>query len=163
MSVNGIPKCATRSRCHPGYAHGVGTIGCDRDVEHDVVEAQHLAHVGTGRRVIRQREDAVMVVTETELAHRGAQHPFRHDTADLAPLDLEVARQHRADTRERNHHAGFDVRCAADDSQLPGAEVDVGQADPIRIGMRDDIETRATTTPLTSRPGSSIASTSRPS
>ena len=39
-------------------AHRVGTVGRDREVEHDVVEAEHLAHVGAELGVVVEREDA---------------------------------------------------------------------------------------------------------
>ena len=52
----------------------------------------------------------------------------------------EVAGQHRADVRERHDHARFDVGRAADDAQLPVAEVDVGEPDAVGVGMRDDVE-----------------------
>ena len=35
---------------------------------------------------------------------------------------------------------GFDVRRAAHDAELPVAEVDVGEADAVGIGMRHDVE-----------------------
>jgi len=60
--------------------------------------------------------------------------------ADLAPLDPEVARQHRADTGERHDHARFDVRRATHHADLSVTEVDVGQAHLVGVGVRDDIE-----------------------
>ncbi len=124
---------------HAFDAHGVGPVRRDREIEHDVVEPEDLAHVGAERRVGRQREDAVVVVAETELARR-AQHAFGDDPADLAAFDLEVAGQHRADARERHDHPGLDVRRAAHDPQLTVAEIDVGEPDPIGVGVRDDVE-----------------------
>ena len=120
-------------------AHRVGAVGRDREIEHDVVEAEHLAHVGAERGVGRELENAVVVVAEAELAGR-AQHPLRHLTADLAALDLEVAGQVRADRRERHDHARFDVRRAAHDAHRTVAGVDVGEADAIGVGMRQDVE-----------------------
>ncbi len=120
-------------------AHRVGTVGRDREVEDDVVEPEHLAHVGPERRVRRQLEDAGVIVAESELTRR-AQHAFRHDAHDLAPADLEVSRQHRADPGERHHHALFDIRRAANNAQLTVAEVDVGEPDPVGLGVRHDVE-----------------------
>ncbi len=42
--------------------------------------------------------------------------------------------------RERHDHAGLDVRRAADNAQLPVAEVDVGEPDAVGVGMRHDVE-----------------------
>ncbi len=119
--------------------HRIGPVRRDREVEHDVVEAEHLAHVGPERCVGGQLEDAGVVVAEAELARR-AQHALRHHAADLAPLDREVAGEHCADAREGHDHARLDVRRAAHDPQLTVAEVDVGEPDLVGVGMRNDVE-----------------------
>ncbi len=80
-----------------------------------------------------------MVVAEAELARR-AQHALGDDAANLAAFDREVAGQHRADARERDDHAGRDVGRAAHDAELTVAEVDVGEPDPVGVGVRDDVE-----------------------
>ncbi len=80
-----------------------------------------------------------MVVAEAELTRRG-EHAFRHDAADLAAFDREVAREDRADGRERHQHAGLDVRRAAHHAQLAVAEVDVRETDAIGIRVRHDVE-----------------------
>ena len=124
---------------HAHDSHRIRAVRCDRQVEDDVVETEDLADVGAERGIGRQLEDARMVVAEAELTRR-AEHALRDDAADLAALDREVSRQHRADWSERHDHAGFDVGRAAHHPLLPGAEVDVGEADPIGVGMRDHVE-----------------------
>ena len=42
--------------------------------------------------------------------------------------------------REGRDHPGMDVRRTAHDAQLAVTEVDVGQTDPVGIGMRYDVE-----------------------
>ena len=120
-------------------AHRVGAVGRDREVEHDVVETEHLAHVGAERGVGRQLEDAGVVVAEAELAGR-AQHALRHLAADLAALDLEVAGQVRADPGERHDHARLDVGRAAHHAHRAVARVDVGEPDAVGVGVRHDLE-----------------------
>ena len=44
--ASGSPKCAASSRATPTIAHRVGPVRGDRQVEDDVVEPEHLAHVG---------------------------------------------------------------------------------------------------------------------
>ena len=81
-----------------------------------------------------------MVVAEAELARR-AEHAFGDDAADLAPLDLEVAGQRRADRRERHDHAR--LRCSGAPHTTRGravAEVDVGEPDAVGVGVRHDVE-----------------------
>src|SRR5262249_20255977 len=78
-------------------------------------------------------------VADPELARR-TQHALRHDATDLALLDLEVTRQHRADACERHDHAGLDVRRATDHAELAVAVVDVGEPDAIGVRMRHDVE-----------------------
>ena len=138
-TLNGKSEVRGELASNAADSHRVGTVGRDGEVEHDVVESEHLAHVGAERRVGGQRDDAVVVVAEPELARR-AQHSLGDDTANLAAFDLEVAGQHRADLRERHDHSRFDVGRAAHDAQLTGAELDVGQANAIGIGVRNDIE-----------------------
>ena len=65
-----------------------------------------------------------MIHTEAEL-FGGTEHAVRLDAADLAPLELEAARQRRADGRERVRLAGLHVRRAAHDfERLAAARVD---------------------------------------
>ncbi|MFN8036056.1 MAG: hypothetical protein U0V73_08985 [Acidimicrobiia bacterium] len=121
------------------HRHGVGPVRRDRQVEHDVVEAEHGAQVGAelARRV--ERQDAGVVVRQVELPRR-AQHAVGDHTPYLAPLQREAARQRRAHGSERHDHPDFDVRRAAHDARLAGPEVDVREAELVGVGVRDDVE-----------------------
>ena len=145
-SVNGRPKCAASSRATPTMPIASGRFGViDRSNTTSSRPSTSRTSVPSAR-VGRQREDAGVVVAEAELARR-AQHALGHDAADLAPLDREVAGQHRADPGERHDHARLDVRRAAHDAQLTVAEVDVGEADAVGVGVRQRRRgSRATTT-----------------
>ncbi len=100
-------------------AHRVGTVRRDREVEDDVVETEHLAHVGAELGGGVEREDPGVVVAEAELAG-GAQHAVGHLAADLAPLEREAARAaSRADGANGTTMPGYDVRRAAHDARLP--------------------------------------------
>ena len=120
-------------------AHCVGPVRGDGHVEDRVVEAEHLADVASQLGAAVEREDAVVILAEAELACR-AQHAFAHDAADLALGDLEVAGEHRAHFRERHDHSGLDVGGAAHDALLAVAVVDVGEADLVGVGVRQHVE-----------------------
>src|SRR5947209_20287395 len=66
---------------HTDDAHRVGTVGCDRQVEDDVVEPEQLAYVGARLGRLLEGKDPGVVVTEPELARR-AQHAVGHLAAD---------------------------------------------------------------------------------
>ena len=72
-----------------------------------------------------QLQQAAGFVGKAKLARR-AQHAERLDATQLRLLDLEVARQHRADHRERRLHAGSRVRRAADDLHALAVPVSTG-------------------------------------
>ena len=79
-----------------------------------------------------------MVLAQAQLPGR-ADHPARLDALHLAPADLEVARQHRAHTREGHHVALLEVPRAADDlHRLAVAGVDQHLADLVRV--RDGLD-----------------------
>ena len=69
----------------------------------------------TVREVLRQHDDAVVILAESEFA-RGADHAVGNVTIGLARGDLEVARQHGS--RQRDDHQVVDVEVvrAADDA-----------------------------------------------
>ena len=127
---------------HAHDAHRVGTVGRNREIEDHVVEAEDPAHVGAKLRRPIERvevEDAVVIVAEPELL-RGAQHPVGDLATDLASLQREAAGQRRARRRERHHHPGMNVGCTAHDAGLAFAEVDIGELQPVGVGMREHFE-----------------------
>ena len=137
---SGSPKCAARSRATPDDRHRVGPVRRDREVEHDLVEAEHVADVGAelgvgveargsrrGRRRARARVPST-ACRRTRLA------------ADLAPLEREPAGQRRARRRVRHDHPGDDVRRAAHDGRGAGAEVDVDELELVGVRMLAHLE-----------------------
>ena len=66
-----------------GDAGAVGAVGRDVDVDHRVVEAGIVGIGRADRRVVRQIDDAVMIVGEAELA-LGQEHAVDFDAADDA-------------------------------------------------------------------------------
>ena len=125
--------------CHPGHRHRVGPVRRDRQVEDHLVQTELVAHVGAELGVGPQREDAVVVVAEPELARR-AEHAVAHLAADLAPLEREAARQRRARRCVRHDHAVGDVRRAAHDRGGAVAELDVAELELVGVGVRPDGE-----------------------
>ena len=120
-------------------AHRVGPVRGDREVEDRVVEAEELADVGAGRGGRVEVEDAVVVVAEAELARR-TEHAVGDLAADLAPLDGHPAGEGGAGGGERGEHAGVHVRGAAHDAGGAVAGVDVDEAEPVGVGVGDDVE-----------------------
>ena len=152
------PEVRGELACDADDAHRVGTVRRDRQVEHDVVEPEHLAHVGAerarrpaargcrrGRRRGRARAPSTACLPTT--TPRILRRSILKSPGSTAPTCANGTTM-----------PGFDVGRAAHDAQLAVAEVDVGEADAIGVGMRRRRRGCApTTTPLISRPGSSIA------
>jgi hypothetical protein len=130
----------------------VAAVRRERDLEHVVAGREHRVEPRTDGRCVGQDEDSVETErsevderargerSESELL-RGADHPVRHDVADLRLLDLRAVGQRRPDDRHGDLLPGGDVRRAAHDLDRLGApEVDLADRQAIRIGMRLPIE-----------------------
>ena len=124
---------------HAGDAHGVGTVGGDRQVEDDVVEAEHATHVGAERGRLVETEDAAVVVAEAELLG-GAEHAVGHDAADLAPLEHETAGEGRSGAGVGHDHARHHVGRAAHHAGLTAAGVDVDELQLVGVGVLLDTD-----------------------
>ena len=145
-------------------AHRVGPVGRDREVEHDVVESEHLAHVGTERGVGRAARGC----------RRGRRRGRARAPSTACPRDTSPRILRRSivkspgrcapTVRERHDHPRFDVGRAAHHAHDAVARRRRRRAG---CGRRRDAGAprgcAPTTTPPISRPGSSIASTSSPS
>jgi hypothetical protein len=120
-------------------AHRVGPVGCDGQVEDDVVETEDLAHVGPelARRI--ETHDPRVIVAEPELTGR-QEHAVGDDPADRAALEPEATGQRRARGRVRRDHPGDDVRRSAHHTRLSETEVDVDQRQLVGVGMLHDVE-----------------------
>ena len=133
---------------HADHREAVRAVGRDLAVDHGIGEALVIGEIDTHRSVLGQLDDAAVVVIEAELA-AGAAHAEAVIAAELALLDLEVARQHGADHGDDHVQAGAHVGSAADDLQglgrAVGAEValaDAHLAEPhvVGIGMRHRLD-----------------------
>ncbi len=100
---------------HAAHRQAVAAVRRDRQVEHHVVEAEHVgggvARFGGAR---RQHQDAGMVCAQVEFGRR-ADHPVGGAAVGLAGRDREVAGQDRAGQRHHDQIADREVRCPADD------------------------------------------------
>jgi hypothetical protein len=88
-----------------------------------------------------------MLVRDAELLF-GADHPFRLNAADHARLErLDLRRRavrvavEEASAGERKHNLlpSRNVRCTGDDGQAMIAGLDVGQDQPVRVGVLLDV------------------------
>ena len=107
------------------HAHAILPVGGDCDVEHGVVETGILGEHCPDRRVVRQLDDACVVLAEFELA-RGAHHSAALDTTDGGDLQRHVtARDVRARRAEDSEHSGAGIWRTADDlDRLTDAGID---------------------------------------
>ncbi len=95
------------------HREAVAAIGGDGDLDHRVIEPGPGGVGGAHRRVLRQFDDAGMIVAEAHLARR-QQHPRTGHAADLADLERDAGAGDEAAGRgEHRLHAGVRVRRAA--------------------------------------------------
>ena len=106
------------ARQHGNLAHkaddteAVAAVCRELELEHDIVEAEHILGRHADRRVRRQDVDAVLLflrqLREVEVEFTGrAEHAVRRQPAQLALLDMKAIRQMRAEMciRDRNRPA----------------------------------------------------------
>ena len=122
----------------PINAHAVRTVGRDRHVEHRI-RAVIIGEIGADRRIGRQLDDPVVIVTQLQFAG-GAHHAVAFDPADRALFQLEPAggndrtgkAQHADQTRAGIGRAANDLQRIAiagidrEDLQLVGIGVALG-------------------------------------
>ena len=81
---------------HAHHGEAVGAIRRDLEVEHGIGHLQIIGDRLAGRCIVGKDPDALVVVAYAQFA-LGAAHAAAHDAAQFGLLDLEVARQNRAD------------------------------------------------------------------
>ncbi len=118
----------------------IGPVARRLDVEHLLGERQHVGE----RRPRHQRgvehHDPVVVGAEVDLV-LGEDHPLRHLTAQLAPVECDPVRQRRAGERDRDLRARAEVPRAADDlRRLLLPHVDAAELEPVGIRMLRRLE-----------------------
>ena len=98
---------------HAADGETVAAIGRDRDLDHRIIQPGPGGIGRAHRRVVRQLDDAGMVVAEPHLARR-QQHARAGHAADLAGLERDAgAGDEAARGREHGLHAGARVGRAA--------------------------------------------------
>ena len=118
-------------------AHGkaVAAVGRDADIDHRVVEPGPLRVGHADRRILRQVDDAGVVVAQAHLA-RGQQHARAAHAADFADLQRGVGAGNEAAGRgEHALHAGARIRRAAHHEHRVVAGVHLADAQPIGVGV----------------------------
>ena len=116
----------------------------------DLQRAGRREYVNEGsadRALIRQHEDALVLVAQPEFA-LGADHARGLDAAydgcrQFHRLARLAAREHRAHPRERDLLPCGNVRRAADDGGRLAARVHVGQPEPVGVGVRVHVQDTA--------------------
>ncbi len=134
-----LPKQRRDLPGHADVAQQIGPVRGDLHVEHRfrrVKLADRRAGAGFGR----QNQQPVGVVGDPEFLP-AAKHPLALHAAQLAHLDLEIAREHRSGQRERHLVARLVVLRPADDlARLAGAIIHAADAQPVGVGVRGRFE-----------------------
>ena len=106
------------------------------DLDHRIVEAGPLRIVRADRRIVRQLDDALVIVGDLQLEF-GDQHAAAFDAADGADLQRHIlAGDERARRHEHALHAGARIRRAAHDlDRIAAAGIDHAHAQPVGVGM----------------------------
>ncbi len=115
-------------------AGAVRTVWCQVDVEHRIVDAEHVGEWLADRRIGRHFDDAVAVVGVLDFGARN-QHAEALDIADLADAKRDVlAWDIGAGRAEHGLHAAARVRRAAHDlDRLAFAGIDHADAQPVGV------------------------------
>ena len=121
--------------CDAAHAEAVRTVGGHRHVEHRIAEAEDLGEGQAQGGILRQLDDAGVLVRESHLALRD-EHAVRFDAADHAALEVEPgAGDAAADGGEHALHAGARVGRPADDLDPCGTRIDDADLEPVGVGM----------------------------
>jgi hypothetical protein len=121
----------------------VAAIRRQRDLEHRVAGRDHRIERRADRRARVEHEDALVLLRERELLRR-ADHPIRHDAADLRLPELRAVRQRRAGHRDRDLLPRRDVRRAAHDlDRRPVAEIHLAEREAVGVRMLRPLDDEA--------------------
>ena len=115
----------------------VGPVRRQIDLDDRIVEMRVGCEAGADRRIVRQVDDAIMLVGQFQLA-LGAHHAMALDAADLADRQRHVDAGHIGAGRgEGADQAGAGIRRAAHhlDRRLAVAGVDGQHPQPVGVGM----------------------------
>ena len=118
------------------HAGAVRPVRRQVDLDHRIAEAGPLRVGRADRRIVRQVDDAVVVVGQLQLGFRD-QHAAALDAADGADAERDVlAGNEGAGRREHALHAGARIgRAAHDLHRLAVAGVDHADAQPVGVRM----------------------------
>ena len=115
------------------HREAVAAVRRDADIDHRIVEAGPSRVRHADRCILRQIEDAGVVVAKTHLA-LGQQHAGAAHAADLADLQRDAgAGNERAGRGEHALHAGARIRRAADHAHRVAAGIDRAHAQPVGV------------------------------
>ena len=105
------------------------------DVQHLFDEGQDVRERCAGSERVGEQHDPVVIGAEIDLV-LGEDHPLRHLTAQLAPLERETVRQRGARKRDRDLRARAEVPRTADDLVGLGlADVDLAELQAVGVRM----------------------------
>ena len=118
------------------HAGAVGAVRRQVDLDHGIVEAGPLRVVRPDRRIVRQVDDAFVVVGNLQLEF-GDQHAAALDAADGADGERHVlAGDEGAGRHEHALHAGARIgRAAHHLDRIAAAGIDHADAQPVGVGM----------------------------
>ncbi len=117
---------------HPG---AIGAVGGEVDVDHRIAQARVIGVARADRRVVRQFDDAVMLVGQLQLA-LGAHHAVGFDAPDDALLQRDVGTGDVGPLRRENAlQPGARVGRAADDLKLFRSGVHHQHAQLVGVGV----------------------------
>ncbi len=121
-------------RAHPTHTQRIAAVRRDRDIDHRVIEPGVDRVGGPDRRILRQVDDAGMVLAQPHLAE-AEQHARGLHAADLAHLQHRIQpRNMAARRREHRLHPGPRIRRAADHGDRRAiAHIHRADAQPVRI------------------------------
>jgi hypothetical protein len=110
------------------------------DVQHRVVQAEHLLHVRARLEALGQYQDALVQGRDAELVGR-AQHAVRDHTADLARAErLRQERHGRAGAREGHQVSSSHVADADHDLLFPRTRVHAREAELLAVRVVANLE-----------------------
>ena len=117
--------------------HGIRPIGREINVDDGIVEPRPLRISDADRRILRQFDDAAMILGQFEFGG-GTQHACGFNPANHALAEGDFFRRNVSAWRGENRlQPGARIGGAADDlDRRAGADVDKADPQPVGIGMR---------------------------
>ncbi len=127
--------------CEPDHREEIGAVHRRRHVEDLVADREDVDERRPGLGPVGKHHDSGVILPETDLV-LGEDHPARLLPTELAFVERLVEdREVGARQRDGNGGVGLEVPGAADDlSRVALPHVDLADAQPVRVGMRPDLE-----------------------